>query len=117
MIECERFTVRAFNTTHKVFSYRATALPPEFNDTLEETKHRTKTAENETMPLIGGKRLSFLAKKVRALSKDESSSEDVTEAIQPKKAKPAQNLDEKIAKAIEKAEQKKKRRQARQAEV
>ena len=111
--------MRAFNTPHKIYSYRATVLPPEFTEALELNKNRKRTAESEMTTLAGGKRLSNMFKRVLGLGKDDSEVEetDGNETLIPKKSKPSQNLDEKVAKAIEKAEQKKKRRLARQAEV
>lgn len=96
-------------------SYRATVFPPEFNEALEENKNRIKTAENDAGGATFSKRLSVLPKKMRALSRDESTHEGTDNAIQSKKSKPAQKLDGKIAKAIEKAEQNKKRRLERKA--
>ena len=119
MIECELFRLHAFKTQHSVTSYRATVLPPEFSEALEENKNRIKTAENETGAPAMTKRLSVLAKKARATSRDESIHEEKggDNAIQSKKSKPVQKLDGKIAKAIEKAEQNRKRRMERKAKV
>ena len=116
MIECEMFRLHAFRTPHILSSYRATILPPEFNEVMEQNKNKVKTAEAEAGMPFFGKRFSSLAKKIKETSKEETSAED-KEALHAKKSKPLQSFDGKVAKAIEKAEQKKKRRLERKAKV
>ena len=116
MIECDRFTLHSFKTQHSITSYRATALPPEFHEAMEENKNRMKTAEAE-VPVPPAARWSMLNKKVFASKEEEDLAEEDATAEAPQTKKMKGGLDGKIAKAIEKAEQKKKKRAARQAEV
>lgn len=119
MIECELFKVHAFKTQHTAMSYRATALPPEFNESLEENRNRNKLDENEQGAPLLSKRLSVLAKRTRAASKDDSLYEDKggESTMHSRKSKSIQKLDGKVAKAIEKAELNRKRRLERKAKV
>ena len=120
VIECELFRLHSFNSEHCVSSYRAAVLPSEFNEALEGTKKERKTTEGDlgVIPLIS-KRSSILTRKVRQQSLDDSVHEDKGDgnALQSVKSKPFQKLDGKIAKAIEKVEQNRKRRMERKAKV
>ena len=101
-------------------SYRATVLPPEFNEALEGNRKGLKSLENEGIGThVMVKRSSTLARKVRPTSVEDPAHEEIggDSTLQSVKSKPAQKLDGKIAKAIEKAEQKRKRRMERKAKV
>ena len=119
MIECERIVVYSFNSPHKVASFLATQLPPEFQQILEENKrnmYRGGTIEPGGMLGTTWKKVSISSRTVRRISGDTPATGDVNQKQIAKKMH-SQGLDAKIAKAIEKAEQRKKRRLARQAEV
>ena len=121
MIECELFRLHAFKSEHCVSSYRAAVLPPEFFEAFEGTKIGRKALVNETggAPALS-KRSSILVRKVMPSSVgDGSIHEDKggNSTIQSLKNKHTQKLDGKVAKAIEKAEQNRKRRLERKAKV
>ena len=119
-IQCELFRLHSFNSENCVSSYRAAVLPSEFNEALEGNKNERKSLEGDTgvVPTLS-KRSSILTRKMRQTSVDENTHEDKGDdsGIQSVKSKPVQKLDGKIAKAIEKVEQNRKRRMERKAKV
>ena len=114
MICYDRIVLHSFLSRHVVSSYRVTKLSAEFHDLFQEN-YRKMTMKEVEGPMVGQTvRRGSLRGVKRFGSVDADNAEFV--AVRKMQQIPAQKLDGKIAKVIEKAEERKLRRLNRQKE-
>ncbi|XP_057301359.1 cilia- and flagella-associated protein 44-like isoform X2 [Hydractinia symbiolongicarpus] len=120
-VECDRIVLYAFGTEHSVSSYRASKLTEEFFSLVADNKRRMTL--RETGDILSGqpRRTSWkVAGKIAGLrkasqgEKDEGKEDGINAAAQP--TTQTQKLEGKIAKVIEKVEERKLKRLNRQKE-
>jgi len=113
-IECDRIVLYSFLNDHKVSSYRSSKLSEDFYRMVNENKRRMTIKENNNANKV--RRISPAVLKLKGVGAIRlGSGKEEFLAPKPNVAKP-QKLVGKIAKVIEKAEQRKQKRLNRQEE-
>lgn len=118
-IECERIVLRAFQTTHKVSSFRASKTEYLKQLIREADENASRGGDGaDGMSVKKGFGLKSAGMKRRLTQEKLAMQQQAQQQQQQQQAPPAQSqLGGKVAKALEKAEARKKKRLARQAQV
>lgn len=117
-IHFDRITLFSFLSEHVISSYRLTKLTSDFHELVRDNfrKMTLKEAEGPLLGLGGHRRASLTTRGVKRFGSSEAEKADFASIQRKVQPPPAQKLEGKIAKMIEKAEERKLKRLNRQKE-